>query len=440
LILVLAACRSHGTPERRATGDARPGDVVEVGDAPNWTRTFSGGNNLATGIAATTEGVVVVGNYDGALATDGADAAATGDSDLFVARLGEDGAIRWLRGLGSTKADFAWSVAAVDGTTVVAGESDGTIEFDGERTRTDAQEQLDYNPPLALAFDVKGARAWWRAFASEDGGTLRAVSAAGGRIAVGGQTIGRDEARDLGAGVIPCDMGAAFVAQLDATGRVGWARCTKTKFGTGVQGVKHIASGRDGSVAACGNVRDGQMSFGGDVVEHDSERGPAGGELFVASFSPDGAPRWLIAPAGQTRDSTCSGIAILDDGTVVVATNADGALAGVALPEGAIIALDASGKPRWTASLPGLVNATSAPVTALTVSGSRIWVAGLTRDEGLLVGLDAASGAAVGAPRRLGDIDPRAVAATGDAVYVAGRRPIRGETHDAVVMAVPARP
>jgi hypothetical protein len=439
-MLALVACRGHGAPDRTADDDAQRGRPGAAADAPRWTRTFSGGNGLATGVAVTMDGLVVAGNYQGALITDGAQAAATGDSDLFVARLGADGSVRWLRGLGSGEADFAWAVAAVDNTTIVVGESDGTFELDGVRTRTAGQEDLDAYTPLALAFDATGARAWSRAFGSEESGNVHAIAAAEGRIAVGGQTIGDHEDRDLGAGTVTCDKGAAFVAQLDASGKVAWARCSKTRLGLGFQGVKNIAIGRDGAVAACGSVGVGQMSFGGETVEHDPDRGPVNGELFVASFAPDGTARWLVSATGQTRNSTCNGIAIVDDGTVVIATNADGTLAGVALPKGAIIALDASGKSRWTSSLPALLGTTSAPVAALTVSGSRIWVAGLTGDEGVLVALESASGAAMGSPHRLGDVDPRAIAATADVVYVAGRRPVRGDTHDAVVIARPSQP
>lgn len=424
--IALVGCRGH------APGEVPPGSGgIGAGTAANpgagtgaspgsagatWVRAFGGGGeDVAHGVVLGEDGATVVGYFHDTIALPAGEVRAVGDADLFAARLDRAGGVRWFRGFGSLKADFAWGVAMIGDLTVIAAESDGTLNVDGVASRTPAQEEAGETPAVAIALDEAGRRVWLRALASE-AGTLHSIAGAGDAVVVGGRATTRTESLDLGSGAMKCDQQAGVVVRWPAAGGTTWARCGRTKFGSASQLVEHLSVGADGAVAACGAASGGSLSFGGPAGAID-EVDPA---PFVATFGRDGAPGWIVLVSSPARTGSCSGVVALDDGTVVFATASGGAINGVPLPAGAIVAL-VGGTPQWVASLPELAGGKAGNVEAITQVGGHVFATGVVDRRAVVVEVDGVKGTRIGEPRWLGAMEPEAIAADASRIVVVGR-------------------
>lgn len=262
--LALAGCRGHSSSEgARPAGSGGPAGAAAVsstatgptlgGVSAGWVRVIGGGSyDGAYGVALTEDGATIVGYFYDALTVPGA-VRAVGDSDVFVARLDRSGAVRWLRTFGSPRPDFAWGVATLGELSVIAAESDATMDIDGVPSRTPAHESVAETPAVAIALDGSGHRAWVRTLGAESG-ELRVVVRAGDGVVAGGQALTRTGTLDLGTGSMKCDIMAGVVVRLGGDGVPAWARCGWTKFGVASQLVQHLAATADGASAACGGA------------------------------------------------------------------------------------------------------------------------------------------------------------------------------------------
>ncbi|MCB9563222.1 MAG: hypothetical protein H6708_22725 [Kofleriaceae bacterium] len=432
-ILAVGACRDRqGAPRGEVT--TTPGWVVSLGGAEDQE---------LSGVALDRDGVVVVGTFYGAVETPTGVLRSQGYGDVLVARVDGRGQVAWARALGSPKADFGWAVAAGADGAVIAIEADGTIDVDGARTRTPAQEAAGFDLPILISLDEAGRRRWLSTLASEEIGAMRTVASRGDAIVAGGRATGRDATRDLGAGEADCDQRAAVVGRWDASGRLQWTRCGHTRFGVTSQLVEQVAIAADDDVVACGQFAEGPLAFDGTDEVEAGDDAPA---LFVVRLGAAGTPRWLRGVDGQTLANGCGGVAVAADGTALVASNADGRLGGVELPGAEVVALSVDGATRWVASVRQALGEDRGRVTALALDGDQVWAAVWAKRRGVLLAFDVATGARRGEPIELGGVEPAALAA-GDRLYVAGRfagdatilgraLQARGE-HDAVVLAVP---
>jgi hypothetical protein len=132
-----------------------------------------------------------------------------------------------------------------------------------------------------------------------------------GSTAIGGYSNG---ATSFGTSSIGAFGGGDIVlAVVDRNGSVRWA----TSYGsTGDDELYALATDPTGNIYATGIVS-GPMSFGGPTL------GAANGDVFVASFAPDGTYRWSRGFGGVNEDSG-RGIAVASDGDVVVVGDVGG--------------------------------------------------------------------------------------------------------------------
>lgn len=109
--------------------------VVKLNASGNhvWSRHYGdSGDQIATAIAVDFAGNhVIAGHYNGALIIGGSIISSPGPQDIFVTKLDDSGARFWLRGFGNASAGTPTSVAVdLQGDVVIAGEFQGTLDFD----------------------------------------------------------------------------------------------------------------------------------------------------------------------------------------------------------------------------------------------------------------------------------------------------------------------
>ena len=154
----------------------------------------------------------------------------------FVARLGADGAPRWVRRLEATRTAEVRSLAAgADGTVFFGGEFSGELRFAGEALRSRGGGVL---PDVLLgALDAGGVERWVRELPDAGEGLVEQLALdAAGHLLVRGQLR---SAADLGQGAL---LPGPFVASYAADGAPRWAR----GFDPHVQlnGLATLANGR----------------------------------------------------------------------------------------------------------------------------------------------------------------------------------------------------
>lgn len=146
-----------------------------------WTRQFgSAGGDFATRLTRDGAGnVFVAGRTDGSL--DGS--ANAGGLDAFVAKLASNGALLWVRQLGSAADDFAYGVAIdAAGDAVIAGYTRGDLGGNTSAGGTDA---------FVAKFDSDGSAVWARQSGSTANDYVFALTVdAAGSLFLGGYTEG----------------------------------------------------------------------------------------------------------------------------------------------------------------------------------------------------------------------------------------------------------
>lgn len=314
--LLLAACATAGP----AAGPPAATEIDQpaTAAAAAWARAMGGENReYGNGIAPASDGGVwVTGHFSGGTELGGASGGGVlrgaGLSDAFVARLDRAGRLVWAGRLGGSGADEAKAVAsAPDGGAYVAGYLSGTADFD-------------------------------------PGPGVSVLTSAG--------------------------SGDAFVARLDAAGRLLWARRFGGPLGDVALGV---AADADGNVAVTGYFQ-GTASFatGQEPVELTSAGGT---DAFFARLTPDGELSWALRLGGADDDEGRAATA--DAGGAVFA----GRFAGAAGESGAgaiaaggtdafALRVTARGEVAWRARVGGPQDDVA---HAVAVDGSgRVWAAG----------------------------------------------------------------
>lgn len=233
--------------------DARSGDLLlaalDATGATRWTRRYGADASVtAEGAALTPEGeLVVAGDFVGTAGLSAALLRSAGGRDVFVLRVGADGAPRWSRRLGGATDDHAAAVS-VDGRGAVhvVGAFDGLADYGGPLLQSAGAHDA-----FAATLDADGTPRWARRFGGDDDDAAYAVaSTADGALALAGSfTRFVDDGRALLRGAGQTD---GFVTWLSVDGAaMGGAR-----FG-GVERdeVRAVAAAPDGSVYAAGSFR-----------------------------------------------------------------------------------------------------------------------------------------------------------------------------------------
>ncbi|HEU5060567.1 MAG TPA: hypothetical protein VFU21_28745, partial [Kofleriaceae bacterium] len=146
-----------------------------------WSRRFGGQlDELAVSLAVDDAGnAVLTGSFDDVLDFgDGAPLHTAGRSDVFVAKLGPDGATLWAQKLGNTDEDIGAAVA-VDayGNVYAAGWFWKSLEVAGVPHKSKGKKDM-----FLAAFGPAGAPLWGRTFGDSEDDYGRGLAASGGAI------------------------------------------------------------------------------------------------------------------------------------------------------------------------------------------------------------------------------------------------------------------
>jgi hypothetical protein len=344
----------------RAAPQVEPDEAVAV----RWARSFSGSSySAAWGTAIGPDGAVVVaGAFEGTIDLDPGrgveEQASGGDLDAFVAVLDADGDLRWGRTLGGDGEDSAReAVIRADGSIVVAGCFEGTVDFDagpGTELHTANGETDAY----ATVLGPNGAARWTRTF----GGAgvecaLRVDARRDGSVVLVG---GFDGTTDLDPGAALDAHASAgefdvFVVALGPDGDLRWGRAFG---GTG-----------DDVAAALGVGERGEVSVGGwfeGTVDLDPGQGTSrtesagSSDAFVMRLDAGGALAWVRTFGGPEPDKVVA-LAVGPDGSITASgsfeATADldpGPGQRLFVAKGAsdafVVQVDAAGATRWVQS------------------------------------------------------------------------------------------
>lgn len=239
-----------------------------------WLRQFGGkGVDRATGVAVDAQGAAYVAGYTNNRMPPGD---SVGSGDAFLAKIGPDGDLVWLRQIGTTGADYARGVA-VDptGNVFVAGDTNGVLQG--------ATYAGGDDDAFVAKFDASGDLVWERQFGSAGADKINGIATdPAGNLLVTGVTTGS----------LPTNRASgdrdAFVGKFDNNGQRVWLR----QFGSGAADFAYgIASGRDGGSYVTGytygSLR-GQSSSGnidGYLVHYDAN----GNLMWLRQFGHDQA-------------------------------------------------------------------------------------------------------------------------------------------------------
>lgn len=274
--------------------------VFDASGGPVWSRRFGDGAAQRVEAVALLDdgGVIIGGQFAGAIDLGGGGLISAGATDLFVARFDATGGHLWSRRFGDSNAQGLGALAT-DGTNVVAtGSFEGTLDFGGGAL-TSAGSSDVFLVALGLA---AGGHQWSRRFGntSAQRGLDVDVDASGGVYVVGdfAGTV------DFGGGTLTsAGMTDAFLARFTAAGMLDWSR----RFGDASgQSASSVAALSTGDLALAGAFA-GAIDLGGGALTS-----AGGDDGFVASLTGAGAHRWSHAfgdPAAQRVTSVC---AVLD--------------------------------------------------------------------------------------------------------------------------------
>ncbi len=279
--------------------DATP----ECGDAI-WSK--GAGDPLSqrgAAVAADNDGnVIVVGAFSGTLDFGKDVHASAGSDDIFVAKLGPDGATIWSRRFGGPASDVAASVAVTpSGDILVAGAFQSTVDFGNGPLVSEGFADM-----FLVKLGSGGVTLWSKRFGDSAAQTSPVVTVdPAGHVILAGGLI---SAADFGLGPVTSAGGSdAFVAKLTPMGMPIWAKC----FGDGAaQAAVSVATDAAGNIVL-GGTNGGAVSFGGKSIITSG-----GTDIFVAKLDAGGGTHVWSKGFGDPSLQTVFGVGVDPDGNV----------------------------------------------------------------------------------------------------------------------------
>ncbi|WP_437735581.1 hypothetical protein [Sorangium sp. So ce1335] len=262
----------------------------------SFVRQFAGASATLRGFAVDTSGrTLLAGSFEGELAFGGTRLESAGESDAFVARLDACGDLLWATQLGDAGEQRAIDVVAGSGgSALVLGAFTGTLELGAHRLTAGSSwgsdlfvAKLGPNGAVRWAAQISGeedAILGGTALAVDRDGHVRVLGKLEGAARVGGARGARIERRGLG----------TFVVRLDASGRFVWASLPPSGSDTEEIGIEVDDNGN--AILAAQDARGSatfvtKLDEDGDVAWHKRFRGSSE-QLEMAydiAVDPDGA-------------------------------------------------------------------------------------------------------------------------------------------------------
>jgi uncharacterized protein (AIM24 family) len=266
-----------------------------------WARRYGGtGDDNAYALAVDGSGGVVIAGYFAATVDfGGGPLTSSGGEDVFVVKLSASGAHLWSRRYGSANDDEARGVVTDgSGNVVVTGSFTNTVDFGGGALTSLGSTDIF----VAKYAANSGAHLWSKRLGGTDFDAGHGVAVdSGGNVLLAGEFY---QTADFGGGPLTsAGVGDVFVAKYKSDGSYVWARRAGDVASDVAQSV--AVDGSD-NVLLTGSFN-GSADFGGGPLTS-----AGGDDIFLASYSPAGAPRWSKR-FGST--STDDGYRVATDGS-----------------------------------------------------------------------------------------------------------------------------
>ena len=274
-------------------------------------------NDSPLGVSAAPDGTIYVGGY-----TEGDFASPNqGSADVWLARFDADGNELWRHQFGGPAWDRGFDVTAFDGGAYITGYTASVLDPDTDLGGFDG---------FAAKYDADGNQQWVRHFGTDatDWGQGSALATDGG-LYVTGYTEGDFDGpsagdKDLFAARLSADGSLVWVSQL-GTAALDWTQ----GVGVGPDGGVLLAGSTEGDFAA-GNAGERDMivvSLGADGAEQWRwQAGTAGAD---SAFEIRQAGQFIVATGSATGDLTGDGSGLGERDAVLVWLDLDGNLVEV---------------------------------------------------------------------------------------------------------------
>jgi hypothetical protein len=286
LVYAAASAKLRGDPAAMVVGlDAATG-------AERWKLPIdSTGWSVITALAATSDGVLAAGSFEGTLRAGDTVVASAGQTDGFVARVTSAGKIAWLVRMGGPGADAVQGVAVSGDRIAIAGTFTPGADLLGEPLAS-ANEDLPFADAFAAELDAKGTRVWSTTYGSKlDDAVAGVAFDASGHVVVAGTA--RDVVQ-IGAQQLTVKGTQAIVATL--------SRDEATAQLLTADGASAIAASR-GSIVIGGYTGTDAVLVALDGA-HWTIGGPGREEVTALSSIPGGFVAALAHTAAVTVDGT----------------------------------------------------------------------------------------------------------------------------------------
>jgi len=242
-----------------------------------------------------------------------------GNADAFISKYSSSGNLLWTEQLGTSKADFSYSVSTDGlGNAYISGHA--AKEFGGNSFGS-------YNA-FVSKFNTNGTQLWTEQFGTSDDEESYGVAADGlGNIYISGWTEGDFEGTNAGGR-------DAFLSKLDSDGMLLWTKQLGTIY-------------RDEALAVTADVL-GSVFISGNTRGSLKGLNAGGADAFVSKFDASGTHLWT-EQFGTIHDDEALGLSVDGLGSVYVSGFTGGSNFGTTGVEEAFLSkFDATGSLLWT--------------------------------------------------------------------------------------------
>lgn len=239
-----------------------------------WSKRFGDASNqFPTGVAVDASGhVAVAGTFQGTINFGGGSLTSGGDTDIFLATFGSDGAHLWSKRFGDASSQSAEAVAVdASGNLVLTGGFQGNANFGGSALTSAGGMDV-----FVARFGPDGNHLWSARFGDGAVQLANGVAAdASGNAIIAGRLEG---ATDFGGGALTSAGGGdLFVAKFGAGGAHIWSK----RFGdVEPQMANGVAVDASGNAIGTGYFL-GTVDFGGGALTC-----AGGGDVYVVKLAP----------------------------------------------------------------------------------------------------------------------------------------------------------
>lgn len=281
----------------------------------DWAWLYGASNAAATSIATTSNGdMYVFGRFYETATFGSSTITSVGSNDIFLAKISASGALVWLKQMGTSSLEKAYSVKTYNNEVYIYGGFVNTLQLGANMLTSNGSEDV-----FVAKLDTAGNFLW-----AHSGGSLgkEFIYSKGmtldkkGNAYITGETWS-NQPMTFGSLTIPgSTYGGLFVVKYNTSGNVEWATSGIVDSGTNAAPLDIKADEND-NVYITGGYG-GKLTFGSTTIAGYSD-------AFLVKYSPTGNVVWATSIGGNSRTT---GMAVCCDknNNVFVTGEADGDL------------------------------------------------------------------------------------------------------------------